>query len=169
MKLFLAAMRAALAVTALAAAPAFANPGTLPLKVGNPGTLPLKMNGLAQSMSGAGSVPASMVLTSATQSSLPDSAPLSCQLTGNVSKHAATGSITVASGIYNVAGICYNADTRVMEVVGQKDGNEQSFMTGALLVETPKEFSGRLTVNGPAQARYTFDVKTDDAHRLPSN
>lgn len=173
MKSFLMTARVALTLTVLAAAPAMAaGTGTLPLKINaGTGTLPLKMSGVAQSMVTPGStVQTQMVLTQASQPAMDpaSAAGLNCKLAGDVSKHAAQGTITVASGTYTVVGICYNGDTKVMEVVGRRSGGaEESFLTGQLLVETPKKFSGRLTVAGAtAQAgRYTFDIKCNDANR----
>lgn len=172
MKRILAAAGLTLGLSALLNTLAFASSeGTLPLKLrGSEGTLPLRMSGQAQNVANPGQVPAQMILTQATQPALDpvSGANLHCQLAGNnVSKHSAQGTITVASGTFTVTGICYNHDTKVMEVVGVRGGAggvEQSFMSGQLLVETPKEFSGRLTVAGTAPAHYTFAVKCDDVN-----
>lgn len=166
MKRILTIASLSLGLTALLNTLAFASSeGTLPLRLrGSEGTLPLRMSGQAQSMAGAGQVPAQMLLTNATQTAMSSAvgANLRCQLAGNVSKHAAQGTITVASGTFSVAGICYDHDSKVMEVVGVRaGGGEQSFMAGQLVGETPREFSGRLTVSGSAPARYTFAVRAD--------
>jgi hypothetical protein len=133
--------------------------GVLPLKLPNDGVLPLRLVG--EATQGAQRLTTRITLTSATQA--PNTGgSLACQISGgNVTKHAATGTILVGLVQYEVKGICYNHDTKKMEVVGARvNGGDRSFMAGTLSDPQPASFAGNLTITGsaPPAGQYQFNV-----------
>ncbi len=138
-----------------------AGDGTLPLRLPGDGTLPLRLSGDATA-AGA-TVNTSVAITSADRRALPlqQRASLVCQIdNANVSKHAATGSVTVSGATYSIKGICYDHNTKNMEIVAKKGASESSFMIGKLGSPELTAFSGKLIVNGSASTSYQFAVKT---------
>jgi hypothetical protein len=107
-------------------------------------------------------VSATLTLTQATPAEMSpaDGAALLCQVAGNVSKHAAEGTITVGPNTFAVLGICFNHETRAMEVIAEGGPAGRSFMTGPLLVDEPQTFSGRIVVNGGNGGRYNFELRS---------
>lgn len=140
-----------------------ANDGTLPLRLPNDGTLPLKFTGDAVSQGAGSRVQTNVTITNADRHSLPvaQQAQLVCQQSGNtVSKHAAKGSMTISGESYQIKGICYDHNTKKMEIVGIKGANAHSFMIGTLPNPEPTSFAGSLIVSTNATTRYNFNMRT---------
>jgi len=135
--------------------------GTLPLRLPGDGTLPLKLSGNA--MAAGTRINTSVSITSADRRALPlqQRASLVCQTeNADVSKHAASGSVTVSGASYSIKGICYDHRSKNMEIVASKGLAEKSFMIGRLGSPELSAFSGRLIVNGSASTSYQFSIKT---------
>lgn len=144
-----------------------ASDGTLPLRLPSDGTLPLRLRGNSGLLPGGQMLTTQITITRATAPALPPAqrASLVCQVDNvNVSKHAAAGTIVVGDQTFTLKGICYDHATNNMELVGERRGVGQtvvqSFMIGLLPAAEPRQFQGRMTINGQAQTaqRFTFDV-----------
>lgn len=145
--------------------------GTLPLRLPGDGTLPLRLSGDALSMqSPQQRITTGIVISRASKDPLPSSqaGSLTCQLqTADVTKHSASGSVTVGGLSFSIKGICYNQVDQTMEIVGERHANgstiERSFAAGKLVEEQPRNLNGRLTVTGSSSTagRYVLDLQSN--------
>jgi hypothetical protein len=155
-----------------AAASQQANDGVLPLRLPNDGVLPLRLTGDALTLlTPPGGIPVprlamDVVITRAGRAAMTpvQAALLTCQSLGlRVSKHEAAGTVAIGAGLYTIKGICYDPDTRNMEIVAERRVGQQSVersVTVAVLgSEEPVTLNGRLNIEGGSQAgRFMFDV-----------
>jgi hypothetical protein len=138
--------------------------GTLPLKLAGGGTIPLKLAGESRDISGGlDEVSTSISLTEVIQDpmSMEERRNLPCLADNDsISKHKAGGVLFFGGERSIILGICYNHETKAMEIVARGQSGLNSIASGLLRREFPVAFSGRLIVNTEGARAKRFILTT---------